>query len=125
MLPKIRRMKDGSLVGSAGIREEGILFCDWLDQGALAEKRPTFKEFCALQLTPGGLILWDTLCTPMPMPEDCKWWAIGSGRKLVIGAMAAGVGPERAMYIAFTYDGGSRPPATILPLHQLEVAVHA
>lgn len=125
MPPKIKRVKDGSLVGTAGIREEGILFCNWLDQGAPAEKRPSFKEFCALQLTPEGLILWDNLCVPMPLTDDCKWWAIGSGRRQAIAAMAAGVGPDRSMQIALTYDGGSRPPVTVLSLRQLEAVADA
>lgn len=99
---KVRRLNDGSLVGTAGDVAFGERFVDWLNNGGVAPELKMDGGFTALILKPDGeLLLSGQDCKPTPVEAP---YAIGSGMDLAIGAMVAGASPKRAVEIASDYD---------------------
>jgi len=119
---KIRRLKDGSLVGIStcrpGLSERMMA---WFDEGNPNDKAPTDLDFVALVVRPNGEVffyhdsIWPSgpLCAP--------WFAIGSGEEYAMGALAMGASAFRAVEVAAALDTMSAPPVTVLELHPRDV----
>jgi ATP-dependent protease HslVU (ClpYQ) peptidase subunit len=99
---KVRRLADGTLVGTAGDVAFGEMFVEWLEQGGERPKYEGDAGFTALVLKLSGELLLagqDCKSTPIEAP-----YAIGSGMDLAIGAMRMGAAPDHAVLIASEYD---------------------
>lgn len=116
---KLHPLPDGSVVGSAGDSELGVLFLDWLESGEESSARPDWsdEDFAAMRLYPDGTIMVYTAhCVPEPVPAP---FAIGSGHKLALGALEAGASPLRAVEIACIYDASCGIPIdTVVVRHR-------
>lgn len=103
---KVRRLDDGSLLGTCGDVALGYMLIDWLNGKSDKPALNPETGFSALHLQVGGtVVMYDQHCTPMPV--DQLPFAIGSGMDLAIGAMDYGATPEEAVAIA-----ASRDPST-------------
>lgn len=93
-LKKVVRLNDGTLIGSAGIRHEGLAFKRWIEEGGGAPKIK--QSFEALVLRPDGSCTYhcekDLDGVPTELPA-----AIGSGMDFALGAMDAGASPFDAV----------------------------
>lgn len=115
-LQKIFRLKDGSLLATAGDADDSTLF------GYFNKvKKPTTKgiaglmlRFEALVVKPDGAIMAYS-CEKEEEPEYWKvsmihyqdpYIALGSGAYLAMGAMAHGATAEQAVKIAIKHDSG-------------------
>ena len=108
---KIRRMRDGSLVGTAGDSLVGGLIQDWLDTPV--RKRGNYPESettRALQLMrDGSVLLYDPKSNGNPISVSTPA-AIGSGMDYALAAMDMGATVARAVGIAIgrnPYCGGA------------------
>lgn len=117
---KVRRLQDGSIVGTSGDVALGAKLTEWLDVGGEAPKLEPESGFNALRLMPDGrILLYDKHCHPSMIEAPI---AIGSGMDLAIGAMLAGKSVCEAVEIAATRDPGTGGEITVL---HLEPAVRA
>lgn len=113
---KVRRLKDGRLLGHAGTAFDTDVLEEWLNDGADLAAVPAFDEehFLALLLYPDGtaraLNHLGRTC-PAALPT-----AIGTGEEIALGAMAAGASAEEAVRIACRLDSGSGGLVTVLHL---------
>lgn len=111
---KVRRLSDGSVIGTAGDSACGCALIEWLEGGGDAPKLEPESGFNALQLTSDGKVfIYDKHCMPMPVEPPM---AIGSGMDLAIGAMLAGKSAEDAVMIAVRRDPGTGGKITVLHL---------
>jgi 20S proteasome alpha/beta subunit len=115
-LEKIFRLKDGSLIGSAGDADDRTLR-DLLNR--LKGKDPTPKQIAALELLVDAIIVrpdGTITCISCDKEESKDRWkvsifkmndsfiAVGSGSQLAAGAMAHGASAAQAVKIAIKYD---------------------
>jgi ATP-dependent protease HslVU (ClpYQ) peptidase subunit len=115
---KVRRLKDGSLVGTAGDAAFGYCVIEWLENGGDPPKLECDGGFSCLILKPTGeLLLSGQDCRPLPIEPP---FAVGSGMDIAIGAMRAGASPQKAVKIACDCDPGSGGEITTLHLEQLK-----
>lgn len=99
---KLRRLKDGSILGLAGDLQDIDQVAAWLDSGEEGKKPKVGNYTDALRLMPDGRLLHYSpalLATPVDVP-----FAIGSGADFAIGAMDAGMSALRAVEIASQRD---------------------
>lgn len=102
---KVRRLKDGSILGYSGTYHAGEAIAGFLE-GQSAE-----VEVCgswdALQLMPDGTGLY--YCDKHPTKgAPCSWPAsLGTGASLALGAMLAGKTAKQAVEIAVQRDTDS------------------
>lgn len=102
---KVRRLDDGSLLGTAGCVAFGDQVVEWLSKGGDKPKLSGDEGFASLLLRPDGkLFLVGHECEPSEIEAP---YAIGSGMDLAIGAMMAGASPRRAVEIAAMCDPGT------------------
>lgn len=112
---KIFRRKE-ALIGLAGESEPGLVFLDWYG----SKKAPPSvlidaeADFTALVLTAQGVFEYGKYC----MPEKVlgRYWAVGSGSKAALGAMAMGANAERAVEVACEIDPYTAAPIRVLKL---------
>lgn len=110
---KIRRLKDGSLIGvSSAIVGAGDVLMDWIDAGGdyadrpVVEMRDLVNDFAILQALPSGTMkVW--LDSFQPTVITAEFHAIGSGSSYALGAMARGAFAVEAVGIACQYDNFS------------------
>jgi len=100
---KIRRLKDGSLVGMAGngpACEEAV---SWLDCGGQKPVIDKDRPFTLLRLYVNGRVekIEDL---NYPLQILLPYFAIGSGADYAMGAMAHGATAEEAVLIATKHD---------------------
>lgn len=118
------RKKDGYLWGIAGndIPSYGAVE-DWLfalapakrskknkyliDTAHTIPKWTTKAKFEALVVTPSGRIL-SIMRSGSVHPVYSKFWAIGSGREVCMGAMASGASAIQAVRLAIRYNSGCK-----------------
>ena len=99
---KVRKLRDGSLLGVAGDAFALDQIADWLEAGAVPADRPEGLKVDVLLIRPGGSAL---MCGNSLRLTACDLpYAIGSGGDLAMGAMAAGKSPAEAVEIAARYD---------------------
>lgn len=116
---KIWRLKDGSLVGAAGVFSNAVAFVKWLDAGADPE---AYKDdwdteeggFTIIRITKDREILIYVSQVPFTIEDDFA--AIGSGAPYAIGALAAGLNSIRAVEIAMEYSADCGRGTNILTL---------
>lgn len=98
-----------ALVACTGRTDDGYAFVDWLRSGKPYTESPELSEdFEALTLTTSGIFIYEDAC--IPVPTDKPFAAIGGGREIALGAMAAGTAPADAVEIACEWHLGSQLP---------------
>lgn len=107
------------IMATAGESAPGSLFVEQFSSGkSLAEIRDVFGDsdvdFTILLVTQAGLFEVDKWCVMEPVYEP--FYAIGSGAKLAMGAMEAGVSAARAVEIACKRDPYTAPPIVTMRL---------
>lgn len=102
---------NGDCVGTAGDVGKGHSFISWY--GDQSKDRPELgDEFAALVLTKSGKILqFDGDCYALELKG--RFFAVGSGSGIAMGAMAAGKTPEEAARIACKHAEGCGPPVKV------------
>lgn len=113
---KIMRLKDGSLLGSAGTPGDRHALAAFLNgEGEWPEKAGPFS---AIVLRPDGTAGYYSEKqgqNPVDLDLPC---AVGSGGELALGAMLAGATPLRAVEIAAMRDPFSGGELTMVPLKE-------
>lgn len=107
------------LVAAAGNLDKCRLFLDWQRNGGLMTDRPDlralsdndedFEAFVVYQTAPDIIHTYETNCIACPVSIK-KFYAIGSGAQIAIGALEMGAPAQLAVSIATRYDlytGGS------------------
>ena len=100
------------LFGFCGVLTQGVQMHEWLRNGMDPEDKPALDDDVhALLVEEDGTVSY--------VRDDCvelaieaPFHAIGSGREIAIGAMAAGKTPEEAVAIAAKADLFTREPIT-------------
>jgi ATP-dependent protease HslVU (ClpYQ) peptidase subunit len=103
---KVTMLDDGRIIGAAGEKPDTRKFRAWLQDGG---PRPKLKDLAALVLHPDGRLVYHTDSDPEGTATGIPN-AIGSGCEVAIGAMLAGLSPEKAVEIAAArdvYTGGT------------------
>lgn len=120
-IEKLRRIGD-AIAGAAGNAGDCTRLLDWAAGGFSEKGRPDFScphgdddEAILLILSPRGLFLMSA-SDPHPERLTNKFYAVGSGGKLAIGALAMGASIKRAMRIAAAHDPYTRGPFTRMSL---------
>lgn len=131
-LEKIFRLKDGSLIGSAGDADDRTLR-DFLDK--LKGKDPTPKQLAILELSFQAIIVRPTgeiLCIDCTKEDTKDRWkvsilkfsdeytAIGSGSSYALGAMDRGATASQAVKTAIKYDSQCGGRIQVLKLKEQE-----
>lgn len=112
---KVRRLKDGSLVGLSGDAYNWQAFGDWLDTGGEGEPPKVEGTFSCLVLHPDGQLLsYDQHGRSFPEAAPC---AIGSGTRFALAWMDAGHSAADAVEYACKRDIYSGGKITVLELH--------
>ena len=107
--------KRGKIIGFAGDAEQGLVFTDWYFNRR--SRKPEFsseKDWCALVLGKDGLEYWGPSLRPLEIDE--KYYAIGSGAAVAMGAMDAGATALQAVRIACKRDPHCAPPVVSMSL---------
>ena len=113
---KLRRLGKKGIVGAAGDGGDCVRFMDWAATGFDPKKKPKFStgageedESILLLLNEEGIHL---MATSDPYPELIAkdYYAIGSGGKAAMGALAHGASIDEALEIASSIDPYTRPP---------------
>lgn len=107
---KIFKTNQG-IVGMAGDSQEGLAFLDWMNGGDKPDD--IGEEFEAVLLAPKGKMFWYGRKL-IPEKITRKFYAIGSGNHVAIGAMEMGASPEEAVKIACKWTNESCPPVKAL-----------
>lgn len=122
---KLIRLNSGALYGGAGSSDDRQLV-DLLQGVNSADKMPDVRKLRgtlqegvhALLVLPDGTI-WEVETGEDDggvMLVNRKWHAVGSGRALAMGAMAAGADARQACEIACAYNTYCQKPVTSLTL---------
>lgn len=108
---KAWRLGDGSLVGIAGMDSEGRRIAKWIERGGRASSYPTpalDDDGCSASDTVVMHVKRGRVRLFCESPIACEvlepFWAIGSGGRLAIGAMAHGATAREAVEIAARFD---------------------
>ncbi len=114
---KLWEIPKQGLVGCCGDYNTIMKVLEWLHAGARKEKRPRISSrrgFAGLLVKRSGQVMHfqESL---RPLKIEAPFHAIGSGRQVAIGAMAAGASAERAIEIACRFDQLSAPPVLVKP----------
>lgn len=113
------------LIGCCGEIGAMIRFVDWLKDGGDRKRKPSLPDDCEFEsmiVNPDGRVAhYDRHLVPIRVAND--FHAIGSGRKLALGAMMAGASADKAVEIACQYDNGSREPIKTIRLQDIEADV--
>ena len=114
---KIHRIGTLSIAGFCGHAFMGLLVIDWLrtkrNPGVLQKVIPADERDSVdvMELTPGGIILWNGWGIPLRLEE--KHWAIGSGHRAALTAMNDGATAREAVLAALVNDEASGPPVQV------------
>jgi ATP-dependent protease HslVU (ClpYQ) peptidase subunit len=104
-MPKIARNVVGDLAGASGSAAFIHAFLTWFAGGEKGEAAPSPTENDGgIIVRAGGSIECYEHPGPSPFVLTAKTYAIGSGRKLALGAMAFGASAEEAIKVAAQYD---------------------
>lgn len=113
------------VIGTAGGSYLGMVFVDWFKRtgGANAHDPPsilreasTDEDFDCLVWDRGKLYVSNHLCRLVECQMPLGFFAVGSGRKAALGAMAAGANAYRAVQIAAMFDPYTRAPVRTMRL---------
>lgn len=116
---KIGTTSDGRVVGIAGAPGMMKPFIDWLQFGGDAPAYDRDDHFFAIvAYADGAASLYDRFMSEIKMSEP--FHAIGSGKEIAIGAMAAGASAEDAVRIACIYDAYSAEPVRTVTVAEFD-----
>ena len=104
---KLIRISDNCVAGIAGCSRQAFRFTERLKDGSVGgDDKPPEGDFVVLVVTTNSIVVYyeDELFDDYT-PE--KMWAIGSGRLIAMGAMAAGATAQDAVRIASKWDEGT------------------
>lgn len=118
---KIRRVRD-HLIGGAGDWDACLLLMDWFEDGADQEKYPAVqkdKERWAglLVISPDGQVIKYEQ-EPVPMIFEDKFYTMGSGRELALGALEMGADAAKAVEVACKYEHNCGMGVDVLRLRE-------
>jgi hypothetical protein len=123
-LAKIHGKEQEVILATAGESAPGALFVEWFGSGKDVESmRDTFvigeADFTVLIVTHDGLFEVDKWCCmePVVITDDKPYYAVGSGCKAALAAMAMGATAKRAVEIACGIDPHSAPPIITMTLN--------
>lgn len=115
---KIHRLNTSAgtlLVGFAGDTFAALVFIEWLKNDQSRKPDISNEDFEAVVVAETGRVtIWNQSLVPWS-PEG-KFFAIGSGGKVAMGAMHAGKGAIEAVKIACKVDPYTRGPVRSLRL---------
>jgi len=115
---KVRRLKDGGLIGSCGSMVDILKIHRWAEAGFPEKGRPDLgddADFESLIVNgDGGVFLLDEALEPMEFSDE--FLAIGSGGPYATAAMACGKTVTEAVELAARFD-----PATSAPVELFHV----
>lgn len=101
---KLRRTKEGELLGVAGWMNRGLWLMDWWEAGGGQQFFPAFQadkdKACELMIVRRDGSLWIVDDVPVPFRIEEPFHAIGSGRDFAAAAMHLGHGARRAVEVA-------------------------
>ena len=101
---KLRRAKNGELLGVAGWMNRGLMLMDWWEAGVDVERFPSFQfdkdKSCELMIVRRDGSLWVVNDEPVPIRIEEPFHAIGSGRDFAATAMFLGHDARRAVEVA-------------------------
>jgi ATP-dependent protease HslVU (ClpYQ) peptidase subunit len=101
---KLRRMKDGTLVGYCGAFSASSTFMEWIARGAPSDEKPDVQGLMGIVVMPNGRkYLFESKRYGLIALRD-SYCAIGSGQAVALGAMFAGAGAEKAIRAAIKHD---------------------
>ena len=109
-LPKLFRLKDGSVCGICGDYASGLAFKDWLDSDH-SNPRPTLAESTVIQMTVDGLTIHEDGAS---FPVTTEFAAWGSGSPAANGALHMGADAVKAVQIAALLDDGTGGDVTFM-----------
>ncbi len=96
---KVRRLKDGRIVGFSGTASSAKAYVEWLDGGPVPHKEDNFALLVLERDGTARIIYDDITSDPVDLPA-----VLGSGGDLALGAMLAGASPKEAVKIAILRD---------------------
>jgi len=115
---KIGMAPDGTIGGGAGQLAEVARFLEWLSGGMEGDPPKIINDDSeCIFIRPDGIVWWIGHDSN-PTQLKGEYFAIGSGFKLAIGAMAMGATATRAIEICADLDNMTRRP-----LHTLKLAI--
>ena len=109
---KIWPLIDIGVLGCCGEYGAILKVVEWLRNGGETDSKPRLSrdsEFAGLLVNPSNEVFHYQISL-RPLRINADFHAIGSGRKIAIGAMAAGASAEQAIKIACRYDHMSTEP---------------
>lgn len=118
---KIARAKNGSLGGVAGCLGDNAMFTAWLLAGA-RRPGPDFRseDSEGILINPDGAAHWvGHKKRFFELNLSTFGYALGSGFRIAMGALAHGATAEEAVRIAAQLDENTREPLTILRLKEV------
>lgn len=113
---KVRRLKDGGLVGGTGNLAHILKIFRWAEGGLRRGNRPEFNgdgadAECLLVKGDGTIWLLDEELEPMQFEDP--FLAIGSGGPYAMAAMECGRTPEEAVEVAAKFDAATSGPVQV------------
>lgn len=111
---KIFRVNE-SILGISGHIDAALVFVDWFkDREARRPDLANENGFEVIELNASGLYTWTASLRQVPIAH--KFYAIGSGAHLAMGAMERGASAKQAVAIACRWDTGSSEPVATMKL---------
>jgi len=105
---------EGCAFAAAGRSESVEVFRSWIVHGRPQPKPSIDVDFCALEVSPERRILqYENGLVPLRIDVG-GMLALGCGREIALGAMAAGASAQRAVEIACDLHLGCGPPIKLV-----------
>lgn len=111
-LPKLFRLKDGSVCGVCGDYAAAVTFKNWLDSDRSAD-RPSLADTTVIQMSANELLVHESGGT---FPIVASFGAWGSGAPPAYGALYMGADAVRAVEVAALVDDCTGGAVTCMAL---------
>ena len=109
---KVKRLKDGGLIGSSGKLADILKIQRWADSGFADDDKPEFGEDgefeCLVVTGAGAVYLLDEEMELMPFHDP--FIAVGTGGPYAMAAMHCGKSPAEAVEVAAVFDANTSAP---------------
>ena len=120
---KFRVLKDGSVVASVGSLAHEASFFAWAENGFPADAKPKLTDnFEGVHVALDGKATWYSDDLEPYQFDEGGYWAIGSGFKTALGALAVGATAQDACKAACKHDIHSSRPVLIHNIQAVRVA---
>lgn len=115
---KAWKLPDGTVIAGAGRAQDTAAFRRWVENGRPEAARPALDDsFEGVLISAAGrLTCYESSLVGYPWRPVEGCFALGSGRRIALGAMLAGASPQDACHIACRLDDGSGEPIVVLRL---------